>query len=171
MSNEALRDEIRAAADRLALPPSRFRILPDDEASAVWRAVETRFVGEPSGRWWWSHFGPEDLAARYSGEASQGYRFITEIVPPGSAALWLIAGDSPERSFVVCEGTVEDIRDLIGECHGFEYYLAPKGLDWLLCENHHEFLIAVGDAVRARLIEMVSRHPESFSGEPPSWCE
>jgi hypothetical protein len=162
MSDEAPRDEIRAAAERLGLPPSRLRILPDDEASGVWRGVEARFVGEPRGGWWWEHFGPESDAARYLGEASHGYRYITEIVPPGTADLWLIAGDCLDRSFVVCEGAIEDIRDVIGECHGFEYFVAPKGLDWILCENHHDVLIVVGDAIRARLIDVASRHPEEF---------
>jgi hypothetical protein len=167
MSDEALRDEICSAAERLALPPSRFRILPDDEASGVWRGVEAKFVGEPCGGWWWSCFRLEPAAARHIGEASHGYRFITEVVPPDSAALWLIAGDCRDRSFVVCEGAVEDICDVIGECFGFEYYLAPKGLDWLLCENHHDVLMAVGDAVRDRLVDMASRHPEAFNCERP----
>ena len=81
--------------------------------------------------------------------------------------MWLIAGDSLDRSFVVCEGSIEDIRDVIGECFGFEYFVTPKDLDWLLCENHHDVLIAVGDAVRARLIEMASRHPEEFGWQRP----
>jgi hypothetical protein len=66
---------------------------------------------------------------------------------------------------VVCEASIEDIRDVIGECFGFEYYVVPKGLEWLLCENHHDILIAVGDAVRGRLIDMASRHPKAFNSK------
>jgi hypothetical protein len=167
MSDEVLEAEIREAAERLGLPPSRFRILPEDAASEVWRGVEARFVVEPRSGWWWSWFQPEPASAHYIGEASYGYRYITEVVPPDSAALWLIAGDCLDRSFVVCEGSIEDIRDVIGECFGFEYYVIPKGFDWLLCENHHDILIAVGDAVRDRLIDMASRHPEEFNRERP----
>jgi hypothetical protein len=167
MSDEVLEAETREAAERLGLPRSRFRILPEDEASKVWQGVEARFVGEPRSGWWWSWFQPEPASARYTGEASYGYHYITEVVPPDSAALWLIAGDCLDRSFVVCEGSIEDIRDVIGECFGFEYYVVPKDLDWLLCENHHDTLIAVGDAVRDRLIDMASRHPEAFNRDPP----
>jgi hypothetical protein len=88
-------------------------------------------------------------------------------VPPGSAPLWLIAGDCPGHSFAVCEGAIGDIRDVIGECPGFECYIAPKGLDWLLCENHHDFLIAVGGPVRSRLIDVASRNPAEFDSVEP----
>jgi len=129
----------------------------------VWRGVEARFVIEPRDGWWWSWFRPEPVAVRYIGGASQGYRYITEVAPPNSDPLWLIAGDCLDRSFMVCEGSIRDIRDVIGECYGFEYYIVPKDLSWLLCENHHDVLIAVGDAIRARLLDMASRHPEAFT--------
>ena len=167
MSDEVPEAEIREAAERLGLSPARFRILPEDEASRVWRGVEARFVVEPRSGWWWSRFQPEPASAHYIGEASYGYRYITEVVPPDSAASWLIAGDCLDRSFVVCEGSIEDIRDVIGECFGFEYYVVPKDLDWLRCENHHDIMIAVGDAVRDRLIDMASPHPDAFNRERP----
>jgi hypothetical protein len=163
MSSEDLGREIRDAVARLAWPASRFRVLHDGEASEVWRSVESRFVVEPRSGWWWSWFRPEPVSARYIGEASYGYRYITEVAPPNPDPLWLIAGDCLDRSFAACEGSIEDIRDVIGECYGFEYYIAPKDLSWLLCENHHDVLIAVGDAIRARLLDMSSRHPEAFS--------
>lgn len=120
-------------------------------------------MSQPCGGWWWSCFRPEPASARYTGEASDGSRYIPEVVPPGSARLWFIAGDCLDRSFGVCEGPVEDIRGVSGECHGFEDYIVPKDLGWLLCDNHHDVLIAVGDTVRARLIDVASRNPGAFS--------
>ena len=162
MSGEDLGREIHDAVTRLTWPTSRFRILADGEASVVWRSVETLFVVEPRSGWWWSWFRPEPVTAHYIGESSYGYRYITDVVPSHSTLLWLIAGDCLDRSFVVCEGDIGDIRDVIGECYGFEYYIVPKDLSWLLCENHHDVLIAVGDEIRARMLDMASRHPEAF---------
>lgn len=42
--------------------------------------------------------------------------------------------------------------DLIGECHGFEYYLIVKDLSWLVYETHHDVVCAVGEAVEQRLL-------------------
>ena len=163
MNGEDLGIEIRGAVARMAWPTSRFRVLPGDEATEVWRGVEACFVVEPRDGWWWSWFRPEPVSARYIGEASYGYRYITEVTPSDSDLLWLIAGDCLDRSFAVCEGSIGDIRDVIGECYGFEYYIVPKDLSWLLCENHHDVLIAVGDAIRARLLDVASRHPKAFA--------
>jgi hypothetical protein len=69
-----LKDWIREAAGQLALPESRFRILPDGEAAGVRRAVEARFVKPPCRRFWWECLGPEHASARYVGGASLGYR-------------------------------------------------------------------------------------------------
>lgn len=162
MSGEDLGREISGAVARLGWPTSRLRVLATGEASETWRRVEARFVVEPRSGWWWSWFRPEPVTARYIGEASYGYRHITDVVASNSDLLWLIAGDCLDRSFVVCEGGIGDIRDVIGECYGFEYYIVPKDLSWLLCENHHDVLIAVGDEIRARLLDMASRHPEAF---------
>jgi hypothetical protein len=163
MSGEHLELEIRGAVARLAWPASRFRVLPNGEASEVWRSVEACFVVEPRNGWWWSWFRPEPVTARYIGETSHGYRYITEVAPTSSDLLWLIAGDCLDRSFAVCEASIGDIRDVIGECYGFEYYIVPKDLSWLLCENHHDVLIAVGDAIRDRLLDMASHQPEAFT--------
>jgi hypothetical protein len=52
----------------------------------------------------------------------------------------------------VYDATPAVVQQIIGECYGFEYYLIAKNLSWLLCENHHDMVIAVG-GVRQRLEE------------------
>jgi hypothetical protein len=54
--------------------------------------------------------------------------------------------------FPVYDATPAVVQQIIGECYGFEYYLIAKNLSWLLCENHHDMVIAVG-GVRQRLEE------------------
>ena len=40
---------------------------------------------------------------------------------------------------------------MLGEITHFEYFLVPKKLDWLLCENHHEVLYGVGEPIIEKL--------------------
>ena len=162
MDSDDLKVEIHEAVKRLGLPDSRFRIVSENESSQVWREVETRFVSEPFGGWWWCHFRNESAEASYVGKEPSAFQYIVDIVPLDLGPLWFIVGASPDHSFVVCEGAIEDIRDVIGECYYFEYYVVPKELDWVLCENHHDVLIAIGDAVATRLIDVATRHPKMF---------
>lgn len=39
------------------------------------------------------------------------------------------------------------IKQIIGECFGFEYYIIDKKKEWLLCKNHHNRLIGIGKKI------------------------
>jgi hypothetical protein len=43
---------------------------------------------------------------------------------------------------------------VIADCPAFEYCIAPAGLEWLLVENHHGVLYAIGEPVASRLQHM-----------------
>jgi hypothetical protein len=48
-------------------------------------------------------------------------------------------------------GTIVAIVRILGDCSFMEYCIVPATLEWLLCENHHGALIAVGEPVASRL--------------------
>jgi hypothetical protein len=62
-----------------------------------------------------------------------------------------VAEDDQLPFYPVFDGKPSAAQRVIGECCGFEYYLIAKDLTWLLCENHHDWLIAIGEQVRSRL--------------------
>ncbi len=49
------------------------------------------------------------------------------------------------------------ISAILGECNPFVYYVTNSALDFLLCENDHDYLIAMGEA-KDWLLEYVRRH-------------
>ncbi len=58
-------------------------------------------------------------------------------------------------------GRLQQLLDLLQEMRGFEYYVVSKKFQWLLSENHHDTLTAVGqlmveklECLRTRLIEL-----------------
>ena len=48
---------------------------------------------------------------------------------------------------------------MLAECYAFEYYLVPTDLAWLVCENNHGVLLAVGEPVRTRLASLSHAPP------------
>jgi hypothetical protein len=52
---------------------------------------------------------------------------------------------------------IKAITSLIGETSVFEYYIVPKKLDWLLCENHDK-LIGIEEPVIARIKTTIKDH-------------
>ncbi len=56
--------------------------------------------------------------------------------------------------FPIYETTAEVASTIVGECYCFEYYLIPKDTSWLICENHHNRIIGVGNSVIKKLGEV-----------------
>src|SRR5262249_9104135 len=81
----------------------------------------------------------------------KGFMRITAVVPDADEKVWFVAEEDELPHFPVYETTPAIAQAVIGECYAFESYLVSKDLRWLLCENHHDALMAIG-AVHDRLI-------------------
>jgi hypothetical protein len=141
-----LRDTLNEATKSLALDAQRFRLLGPHEYEPVLRAVAEQFldVGRKGLNYyrWWENF----KGSTASFQASNAYKLLAKLLPHNQA-LWFIAEDSSKKNapFWVYEADAEAIVQVLAESHQFEYYIVSKKRDWLLCENHHEVLMAVGE--------------------------
>lgn len=78
---------------------------------------------------------------------------LLQVVPDANLPVWVVTfwGDPPE----VFSSTPAAIAAVFAECHLFEFFVVPKDLSWLVGENHHDYLIAVGQPVASRLRRIV----------------
>lgn len=56
---------------------------------------------------------------------------------------WFIASHEDGKYWVL-KGTGDAIVELLSKSRLFEYYIAEKNLNWLICENHHGVLVLKG---------------------------
>jgi hypothetical protein len=145
-----IRQDIDAAIQSLQITPDLFRPLSDAESAQVVRQVLDKFVGGVQRTWWWEALGPGAV----SRHVQDGFKLVAEIVPAPDEIVWFIAEDDDNSGFPVYEATPRAAQQVIGECAYFEYYLVAKDMSWLLCENHHDVLIGVGEAVTTRLARL-----------------
>jgi hypothetical protein len=143
----SVKNEIRAAVEKLHLLPDSFRELPDSEGEGVYRGALRHFVREGEPRWWWEHFSS---SASLDFAAGDGWQHIPELVPDASEHVWFIVEDDSLPFYPVYDAIPRAISAVIGECYGFEYYIVQRDLEWLLCENHHNRMIGVGKNVEER---------------------
>jgi hypothetical protein len=141
-------DEIQRALRTLGFAVERFRRLSPDEAKRVYGSALRHFVpcGQP--RWWWEHF-PTSTGVHFA--KGDGWQYFTKIVPDAEERVWLIAEDFVAPDYSVWEASARDIQAVIGECYGFEFYVIQQQFQWLLCENHHDVVVAVGSEVEENL--------------------
>jgi hypothetical protein len=146
---ESVVDEIRSACRKLGFADGDVRLLPSAEATAVIGAVLRHFVASGDRRWWWEGFSLPGASIGFP--ADDGWRHLERIVPDSKELVWFIAEDDQLPHYPVFETTTRHAVAIIGECYGFEFYLVARNLLWLVCENHHGRLFAIGDEVEARL--------------------
>ncbi len=80
---------------------------------------------------------------------------------------WKIACEFPEHEpilifrdknsyFGYCISSTKLMKHLLGECPGFEFYITNKTVNFVLCFNHHDYLIGVGECKKwIKMIENI----------------
>lgn len=143
-------DEIQKATRTLGFTPEQFRRLTPDEAERVHQSALRHFVPRGQPRWWWEHF-PASTGFHFPD--GDGWQHLVELVPNADERVWFIAEDFVAPEYSVWEASVGDIQAVIGECYHFEFYMIEQEHRWLLCENHHCVVVAVGREVEDKLRE------------------
>jgi hypothetical protein len=121
--------------------------LPSVEAKSVFQRALDHFVGGDDRRWWWEAFSGRSVSRHVKG----GWKLLVTLVPEADERIWFIAEDDQLPFYPVYDATPKAAEQIIGECFAFEYYLVAKDMSWLICENHHDVLIGVGEPVTTRL--------------------
>jgi len=151
---ETVRDEIKKATQTLGLSQEEFVPVPEHESMKLYQKLRHKFCDFPGAYWWWESFRTEHSSLYF--ENGDGFLKLTEICPDPGENVWFVAESITLPLFPVYEGTVEAIQRILGECHAFEYYLVNKDFRWLVCENHHDVVFAVGSPVKERLEQLVT---------------
>lgn len=159
---QSFRDYLIGMATEANLSEDNFRPLPDGQAAEVAERVEGRF-GDSVRLLWWGTESPcrlPSLTRQFPDDT--GWTQVGHIAPDSDEPAWFIAenfngGATRCYIFEVRPGA---IGRLLGSTHHFEYLLASRGLDWIIAENHHGVVIAVGEPVVGRLR---ARHEEATS--------
>lgn len=77
----------------------------------------------------------------------------------------MIANVDEESSgpVLVYEGSLEAMQAVLGASYAFEYYVVSPNFDWLICESHHNVVIAIGYKAIKRLKTYVDAHPSEIA--------
>lgn len=121
---------------------------PRAEELRRYAALEARFSSRPGATWIWEH-----VSVPHSSRSCDGRPWmerLLRVLPEGDERLLFFA-DSDGDDVSVFEATAKDIVAILGECSAFEYCVAPLDFAWMVCETHHDVLVAAGEPVQSRL--------------------
>jgi hypothetical protein len=109
--------------------------------------LTTNKYGDAS--WWWTVYKKlTEYCIHFRN--GNGFEALTELFPLKGEKYWFIASEENGKYWLY-EATIESIQWLIANMYGFEYYIVDKKYKWILCENHHDILIGLGQEITERL--------------------
>ena len=140
--------EIANAIERLRLSKDDITLLDNVTGEKVFKDCLKYFVKSGDRKWWWEDFKQPYFLFK---EIEKPFEQLNEIIPDTKAKVWLIAEDDSELFYPVYDIRPSIIKVVIGECFAFEYYIIDKNKEWLLCENHHDRMIGIGNKLKEKI--------------------
>jgi len=143
------RDELTATIAALGLEP-KVEQVSLHRYQAILQRVSSQFttLGQNANktRWWWEHLtNPITTLQPY--DPVETLRLLI----PANEQVWFIAEDwshtKSDGQFWLYESTIESISKLVNASRTFEFYVVSKKYSWLVCVNHHGYVIASGQAM------------------------
>jgi hypothetical protein len=130
-----LRDEILQAGADAGI---QVRELSQPEAASIRQAVRSKFAQDPNADYLW-----KELRDDFAVQDANAWRWIDEFVVDRRTVMFF--DEREESSAFEFERGVDVVR-VLEETIGFEFYLTNHTVDYVICFNHHDYLIAVGTA-------------------------
>ena len=154
------RDEIEEARRSLGIGVDDFDLVAPHQAPAVLRKISDTFtsLGHLAEKrlWWWEHLKGKQVTLWPNSLAEA----LCALIAPAET-YWFLAEESEHLKngfpFWLYRGSGQAILRILAETPHFEFYIVENHLEWLLCSNHHNALIGVGNEVTSRLEKIVNQ--------------
>ena len=67
---------------------------------------------------------------------------LLHVIPKDEQLYFIVEDSQIEKvKFWLYEGYINEFCRLLDELYYFEYYVVSRKMLWLVCENHHQYLI------------------------------
>jgi hypothetical protein len=113
--------------------------LPQYDTNLIVKQVATKYSDGKTGDFLWEYF-----VKKISVCDRNAWKKLDQYIGNNEVVLFFNPSDE-SVAFKLNNGKA--LVDLIGESFGFEFYLTNQATDYVLCFNHHDYLIACGKSM------------------------
>jgi hypothetical protein len=153
-----LRDDLEEARKTLGFTTTEFgevRIHSYQQIlEKIW-VTFTKLGHEAERHWWINHHLEGDVVGLNPKLDISVFAILNEILP-SDERLWLIGNENRNQhpKYWLYETTAENLIKVLEEMYLFDFYICPKKYDWLVTEEHHGVILAVGEPVASKLRDL-----------------
>lgn len=152
MKIEDTRDTIQKIIDSSGFAEDQLKEAPKHQWERILKAIEKTFIKAQTVRinWYWEHLGSNVSYLKFIND--DAHKYLGLFIPENEVVWFLVEkSNGANGKFWVYEGKINPIIKVLGELYHCEYLIVSKKLEWLLCENHHGYLIGTGNEILERI--------------------
>jgi len=150
-----LRDRINFITKELQLAEEDFQLVRLTKYRQILISILERFTSLKANQinnWWWNFF----LEPTRTYYPENVFETLPLLIDERKTVYFIIEDERKvKESFWLYEGKLPAIIAVLKELSFEEYYIVSKKLDWIICENHHNLLIASGE-ILAEKVKLLS---------------
>lgn len=117
----------------------KIKEVSEENCRQILEKITNSFLStEKTSIWLW-----ENLLAYEALSDSNGWSYIKDFVRD-NCCIMFFNQDEEKKMFEISNG--KDLQCILSETSGFEFYIIDKNCSYLICFNHHDALLACGNA-------------------------
>lgn len=128
-------EEILSAASQLNITVGE---ISTKESEKIINKTITKYIRGNRARYLW-----EGIVNDVAVNEKDAWQWINKFISDSEAIMFFNPADE-KRVFSFSNG--DDVVATLSETYGFEFYITNRVVDYILCFNHHDVLIACGKA-------------------------
>ncbi len=150
-------NKVLQAARELKLESKAFRQVRAVQWAPVLKMIFEKFANtsETGVTWLWSKLKNHGVHF----QTENGLNYLDSLFEP-ETEVWILFEDwdrtKKNGNYWVFEGNYGSTVNVLNNMHCIEYYIVDRKINWIIIENHHDILIAVGEPAESRLLEVKS---------------
>lgn len=142
-----LRDKINEIKRNLQLSDEDFQLVRLTKYQQILHSILNKFTSlkvNQINKWWWDSF-PDPI---YYFHPENVFNSLSLLIDH-KESVWLVIDDESKKleHYWLYEGGIYAIISVLKELPFQEYYIVSKKLEWIICENHHNYLIGCGEPI------------------------
>jgi hypothetical protein len=149
-----IRDEVSNVINALKYTKDQINLLDFKQGELIFKDCLSYFVANGDRRWWWEDFKNESFDFI---DFAIPYDQILRIIPDMAKKVWFMIEDIQDPYYPIYDCYPLVIPKILEQCVGFEYYIIDKNKEWLICENHHNRLIGIGEILKIKNKDLVKK--------------
>jgi len=136
------RTEIQQTCEDLDIPSTYFSEVGIHDWETIEKKIWSVFTVRSHSSWRWNLLKVPYFSFRHP----ESYKYLTQLASDEERVYFIVEDRvNGKTKFWIYEGKMMAVQMILQEMYSYhEFYIVSKQYEWILCYNHHDFMVGTG---------------------------